>query len=150
MAKNNQNTITGVIFAKESREVPDTKNKNNGVPWVFWSITMETDHPNKSSKTFPEFELGSKATPDEFEVGDAIEVTYFLEGEERSWNSKTTGEKVSKNFTKVKALYIKHLDTNTLSAVGNDTPQEKRSKKNAEKEWGPVPDGDIDDENLPF
>ena len=150
--KNNQNTITGTIFAKNSREVADTKNKNNGQPWVFWSIVLETDHPNRQSKTFPEFELGTKATPEDYEVGDPIEVTYYLEGEERSWTDRN-GQKQTKNFTKIKASYIKHLDTNVTTEAGNETTTDKRRKAKADQSYpNPLLDGidNGDDEEAPF
>jgi hypothetical protein len=138
---NNQSTITGTIFAINRREVPDKKNKNNGKPWLFTSIIIETDHPNRQSKTFPEFELGTKATPDDYAVGDQVEITYYLEGEERSWDGKD-GQKQTKNFTKIKAMYIKHPDTNTISEVGNDTATDKRRKAKADQSYSnPLLDG---------
>jgi hypothetical protein len=150
---NNQNKITGVIYSKPTRTAPDKKGKNGGQDYVFTSIILETDHPMRKSKTFPEFELGSKGLGiDDFEVGDNVEITFFAEGEDISWTDKQ-GNRVSKHISKNKAMYIRHSDitTDDSKSVGNYTPAEKRRLEKAEKSMlEPMPDPDEEEGDLPF
>jgi hypothetical protein len=149
---NNQNPIKGVIFDKIVREVPDTKNKNGGNPYYFTTIVLETDHPQRKGKTFPMFELGARAgNAEDFNIGDPIELTYFLERDEQTWTDKRTGEKVTKFVSKNKGLYIKHADIDAREKnVGNKTAKEIRREAKAEKDLAiPMMDDD-DNEQLPF
>jgi hypothetical protein len=147
---NNQTKITGVIHAKFSRTNQGKKDPTQF--YTYTSIVLETDHPMKKSKTFPHFELGSKGIGvDDFDVGDFVEITYYMEGEEATWLDKE-GNKVVKWVNRAKAMYIRHanLTTDDSKSVGNYTPREKRRIEKAEKDMAiPVMDDD-DNDNLPF
>jgi hypothetical protein len=146
---NNQTTITGVIYAKPTRT---GKAGTQYADTIYTSIILETDNPMSSKKTFPEFELGGKATPDDYAIGDPIEITYCLTGAE--WKYEKDGKQESKFFTRAKAIYIKHLDTEIKRETGNDTAFDKRQQAKREAEvWSPpnpLTDDKEDDGDLPF
>jgi hypothetical protein len=149
---NNQPNIRGVIFEKFVREVPDKNNKNNGEPFFFTTIVLETDNPTSKKKTFPQFDLGTKAGDGKnFNIGEEVEITYFLERDLQEWKDKATGEKVKKYVAKNKGMYIRKLADNTLTNVGSTTAEEFRSKARAEANKDTIADKPLnEDDDLPF
>lgn len=145
--KENMYPITGVIYDKKVREVPDTKNKNNGEPYRFHSLILEVKrvHKEKTYITFPEFEAGYGVSFDDWDIGDKVVITFSLDGKKiGDWHK-----------TAVKAHYIKHADIvgSTDKDVSGLSPKQRLAKEKAEKDVfvGAEPLGDEDDvSDLPF
>jgi hypothetical protein len=119
--KNNYYDISGVIYAKPMRLVPDKKNKNNGQPWEFPSIILEVkrEYDGREFIELPEFDLGKGVSTEDFSVRDNVTITFSLSGREIEYKDRQ-GEKAKMHKTTAKALYIKHSDiqSNDTRAIG--------------------------------
>jgi len=112
MAIDNLHTIKGTLYSKEVRKVPNKKDPTKP-DWEFYSIKVETTLIISGSKRtlIPELNLDMGVTYEEFEVGDSIEVDFYLIGKQVSelWYK-----------TEAKVVYIKHSDIQTRPAKVKD------------------------------
>jgi len=110
-AKDNSFNITGVLFAKPVRIVPNTKEPDKP-PYEFKSIILEITIPYTykaedgkegyhTKSTFPEFSIPKNMPIDSFDIGDFIDVRFSIDG-----------KKVNDSWHKTSLLcnYIKFAD----------------------------------------
>ena len=105
MPVDNIHTLKGTLYAKETRKVPNKK-KPMEPDWEFNSIKVETKIQvgGRTITYIPELALDKGVNWEGFEVGDQIEVDYYL-----------TGKAISPTWykTEAKANYIKFADIQT-------------------------------------
>jgi hypothetical protein len=148
---NDKNTfdITGTLYAKDNKIVPNTKDTTKP-PWEFRSIILEmkTYSGEKVYTDLPQFQLGNGVGYDEFEIGDFINVRFSL-----------SGKKISDTWhkTELRATFIKHADLQSndiKSKIAMNTETNRKPVK--VDDHIPVPEereiGDTDDglNDLPF
>ena len=115
-------TLKGVLYAKECRRVPNKK-KPTEPDWEFYSIKVETkiNIGGRTLTQIPELSLDKGLSYDGFEIGENIEVDYYLTG-------KAINEKFYK--TDVKCCFIKgdpnKVKPKTDGFTAPLTPNEKR------------------------
>jgi hypothetical protein len=135
----NIHTLIGTLYAKECRKVPNTK-KPTEPDWEFYSIKVEIKMlvSGRTITQIPELSLEKGLSYDGYEIGDKVEVDFYLTG-------KSLSEKWYK--TEAKANYIKFapLQEGEMRVprkamdTGFETPRPSEVSENT----------DIDD-NLPF
>lgn len=111
MAIENQFKITGTLYSKDTRVIPNKK-KPLDPPWEFRSIKLEIkrtylkadsngiEQPHTITE-LPEFHLNNGVGFDDFEVKDLLDVTFSL-----------VGKKISDTWhkTELKAIHMKFAD----------------------------------------
>lgn len=94
--------ITGVIYKKSTRLVPNKK-KPTEPDWEFKSMILEvtTYNGERSVKDLPEFQLANNVGFDEFSEGDLVNVRFCI-----------TGKSINPTWhkTELKANFIKFAD----------------------------------------
>jgi hypothetical protein len=98
----NLHTIKGTLYAKECRKVKNKK-KPTEPDWEFYSIKVEHKVliSGRTLTNIPEFSLEKGLSYDDFEVGDPIEIDFYM-----------TGKKISDTWfkTEAKAVSIKPIE----------------------------------------
>jgi hypothetical protein len=139
MAIENLHTLKGTLYAKDCRKVPNKKRPTEP-DWEFFSIKVECKVliSGRTIVQIPELSLDKGLSYESFEIGDAIEVDYYL-----------IGKQITQTFykTECKAVFIKFSDMQTNSRpnrqLSSDTDFVPPTVRDTEK-------SNDDFDNLPF
>lgn len=130
----NFHILKGTLYAKECRKV-ENKKKPSEPPWEFYSIKVETQVMlnGRTMTMIPELQLDKGVNYDGFEVGDHIEVRFYLTG-------KAINEKWYKS--EAKAVHI------GFSVIEGEAPRKRDEDVFVPPTQGNT--GSFDDDSLPF
>lgn len=139
MPADNLFTLKGTLYAKETRKVPNKK-KPSEPDWEFNSIKVETKIQigGRTITQIPELSLDKGVNWDHCEVGDLVEVDYYL-----------TGKAISPTWYKTEAK------VNYIKVVESNHPKSESESVLAETEKvftvpNPNEKKDYDEDDLPF